>query len=517
MTGPEVSGQRLIRNTVANGVGSVVVALLAVVLTPYFLRRLGPAEYGVWLLALGLTFGSGYLGLADLGLQQAGVRMVASARSRNDVPEISRVISTMAVLFLAVGLVLAVVLAMSAHVLTSVFSLPPALVSTARTVFALVGLQIALDLPGASLLALIEGAQRYALLRSVEVGSRLAWAVGAVAVVAQGRGVVAMAVVSLVVAVAGLIVSFLAARRIEPNLSLTFRNAGRETLGEVLRQGSPLIALRVLSVVYRQMDRAIGGVVVGAVAVARYEVAYKIHATAAIALSIAPSAILPAAAYLGAQDDRSKLRRLYLQGTKYAVALCVPVAVAGLIFARALLRTWVGAPYESLTSITRLFLLYPVFVSVHVIGVTMLVGIRRTRGVLVLSAISIVVNLIVSVALAPSRGISGVVIGTLVGYAVVWLPYLHLIFREFDVGLREWSGSVVLPNLAPALAQVLIGRLTVGVAERSSQLWQVVLLVGASCVLSWGVFLIGSLGRDERNSLIRSRRQFLSPEGNCGV
>lgn len=76
---------------------------------------------------------------------------------------------------------------------------------------------------------------------------------------------------------------------------------------------------------------------------------------------------------------------------------------------------------------------------------------------------------------------------------------------------------MVLPNLAPALAQVLMGRLTVGVAERSSQLWQVVLLVGASCALSWGVFLVGSLGRDERNSLFRSRRGFLSPEGNSGV
>lgn len=184
--------------------------------------------------------------------------------------------------------------------------------------------------------------------------------------------------------------------------------------------------------------------------------------------------------------------------------------------ARALLDTWVGAAYVSLTSVTRLFLLYPVFISVHVIGVTMLVGTRRTREVLVLSAVSIIVNLVVSVALTPSRGIAGVVIGTLIGYAVVWVPYLRLMCREFDLTLREWIGAVVLPNVAPTGAQLIMGRQTIRLAERSDQLWQVVLLVGASCGLSWAVFLLGSLGRDERRSLLGSGRRFRASEEPSG-
>lgn len=45
----EVDGKLtgLVRNTVAKGVGSVVVALLAIVPTPFLLRRLRPAECGV--------------------------------------------------------------------------------------------------------------------------------------------------------------------------------------------------------------------------------------------------------------------------------------------------------------------------------------------------------------------------------------------------------------------------------------------------------------------------------------
>lgn len=511
MATSEVSGRQLIRNTLANGLGSVVVALLAIALTPFFLNRLGPAEYGVWLLALTLTFGSGYLGLADLGLQQAGVRMVAAARSRDDAEEVNRVVSTMAVLFLVVGVVLAAVLATTAGALSSVFSVPADLDAAARTVFALVGLQIALDLPGASLLALIEGAQRYAMLRLIEVGTRVAWAVGAVVAVARGHGVVAMAVISLAAAAAGLVASFAVARRIDPRLRVSPRRASRKTLGEVVRQGSPLLALRILSVLYRQMDRAIIGVAIGTVAVARYEVAYKIHATAAIALSIAPSAVLPAAAYLGAEADREQMRALYLRGTKYAVALCVPVALAAIVYARALIVTWVGAEYEALTGVTRLFLVYPVLVSVHVIGVTMLVGLSRTRHVLAFSAVSVVVNLVLSVALTPSLGISGVVIGTLAGYALVWVPYLRVMLREFDVKPGQWVSAVLLPNLPPLVAQLTVSLLTVRLAERFDQLWQVALLTGASCAIAYTVFLFAVLRKDERTSLVRSVRRPLRP------
>ena len=42
-----VTGRRVARNTGANLVGSIVVAVLAVVMTPFLLDRLGPAEYGV--------------------------------------------------------------------------------------------------------------------------------------------------------------------------------------------------------------------------------------------------------------------------------------------------------------------------------------------------------------------------------------------------------------------------------------------------------------------------------------
>lgn len=499
-----VSGRRLVRNTVANAVGSGTVAVLAVVMTPFFLRRLGPAEYGIWLLALSLTFSNGYLGLADLGLQQAGVRLIAEARSRRDLEIVNELVSTMMGMFLGLGLVLAAVVFASAGWLVTVFEIDPALEATARVVFLLVGLQILFDLPAAALMSLIEGAQEYSMLRLLDVGGRVLWSVLVVVALVSGRGVVSMGALALVVAAVVLGVAFVLARRIEPGLRLRPWTARAAVARRVLGQGSSLLVLRVTSIVYRQMDRAIIGVMLGAVAVARYEVVYKIHATAALMLSIAPSAVMPAAAFLGATSDDEQLKALYLRGTRYAVALCTPVSLAALLYAGPLIRTWVGDEYVDLTGATRLFLLYPVLVAVHVVGVTMLVGLGRMREMLYLSPAAVLFNLVLSLVLVPRLGLIGVVWGTLAGYVVLWVPYLRLMLRSFHLAFREWLRLTLLPNLPGAALQLLVGLVTLRAVERLGQLWQVGLVMGASCALSLGCFLFLVTPADERRSLIGS-------------
>jgi O-antigen/teichoic acid export membrane protein len=499
-----VSAHRLVRNTVANAVGSGTVAVLAVVMTPFFLRRLGPAEYGVWLLALSLTFSNGYLGLADLGLQQAGVRLIAEARSRNDLAAVNELVSTMMGMFLGLGVLLAAVVFLSAGRLVAVFDIGPDLETTARVVFLLVGLQILFDLPAAALMSLIEGAQQYSMLRLLDVGGRVLWsALVAVALIAD-RGVVAMGVLALVVAFAVLGLAMVLAHRLEPGLRIRPWTARAGVARRVLGQGSSLLVLRVTSIVYRQMDRAIVGIMLGAAAVARYEVVYKIHATAALMLSIAPSAVMPAAAYLGATEDEEQLRALYLRGTRYAVALCTPVSLAALLYAEPLIRTWVGASYVDLAGPTRVFLLYPVLVAVHVVGVTMLVGLGRMREMLYLSPAAVLLNLVLSLALVPRLGLVGVVWGTLAGYVVIWVPYVRLMLRSFGFTFGAWVRGTLLPNLPGAAVQLGAGFLTLRVVEAAGQLWQVGLAMALSCALSLGCFLFVVTPTEERNSLIGS-------------
>lgn len=503
---PEVSGPRLVRNTVSYGAGSVVIALLALVMTPFFLRRLGPAPYGVWLLATTLTFANGYLGLADLGLQGAGVRLVAEARARGDVDAVNRLLSTATVVFVALGVVLGAALAGASSALTSVFGIDPTLRDAARLVFLLVGVQVALDLPGAGFLAVIEGHQRYAALRTIEVGTRVLWATAAAAVVLRGGGIVALAVSSLAVAALGLAATVALAHRVEPRLAPRPAAVTAAGVRSLVGAGGGLLVLRVSSVLYRQIDRAVVGVVLGAAAVARYEVAYKIHALAAAVLTVAPAAVMPAAAYLGVAADRDALRALYLRGTRYAVVLATAVSLAAIVHARAVVETWAGAAYGDLTGVVRVFLAYPVLASVHVVGISMLVGLGRMRRVVQLGPFGVAVNLVLSVVLAWRFGLAGVVWATVAGSLVIWVPYLRTMLAEFGVPAGQWARATIVPVLPGAVVQVALGLATAGAVRSTGSFWVVAAAVATNGAVGLATFGFVVLGREERRALLGSAR-----------
>lgn len=502
----EVTGGRLIRNTIINGLANSIGALLTIALTPFFLHRLGTAQYGIWLLALTLTFSSGYVVLADLGLQEAVVRFVAEARARDATEVISRVASSTLAVFLAVGIVAAVVVVLVAPLLVHLFHVPQGLENNARVIFSLVAASILVELPTAAFLSVIEGAQRYGWLRVIDVGQRIGWAAFSIGAVLAGGGVLWLAVALLASTVGQAVVAVVVAHHVQPGLAVRPGMVDRATLRRMFGYGWLVSILRVASVVYAQMDRAIVGIALGVTSVARYEVVNRIEAGATFALVTASSSVLPASAYNVARTDTERQREMYVRGSRYAVAFAAPITLSAILYARPLIDTWVGRSYGDLAATAQLFLAYPLFWCLHVVGINMLVGHGRIGRLATVQTAAVVVNLALSIALVRPMGIGGVVAGTVIAGALAFVPYLHLLLSTFGCTLQEWLRSVVAPNLPGAAAQVGFGLLTLDVVERIADFWVVVAFCVASCAVSAVVFLFAGIRTVERRTLARQLR-----------
>jgi O-antigen/teichoic acid export membrane protein len=494
----------IIRNTVLNSIGGIVTAVLAVALTPFLLRHLGTGAYGVWLLATTFTISQG-LGLTDLGLRQTGVRFIAQASVADDVGPLNRVVSSLLATFTSIGLLVSLGIMIATPWLVDAFGVTDDLRPAATTAFVLVAIQAFVDLCSGAFLAVLEGFQNYLLLRIADVGGRVLWGASTVIVVLLGHGVRAIAAASLVGACLTLGYSIWAVHRIQPDLRVARRRVDVRTIRELFSYGAWFTVMRVAGVVYGQMDRIIVGSAISIAAVARYDVPYKIHAIAALVLALAPSAVMPASALLQAQDDKDRLRSLYLRGSRYSVAACTPIAVAAMIYARPLIRTWIGSDeFVSLTDETRVFLLYPVFVSFHVIGATMLVGMGRVRVLASLAVGSTVVNLIASIVLVGPLGLKGVIVGTQIGYASVWIPYLIVSLRALGVSVLEWRREILFPNLLAPTAQVLVGVASARLVNGFDQFWMVALAIIVNAGIGIGVFAFIVMGAGERRTLMAS-------------
>ncbi len=495
----EVTAKAVARNTIANLVASVIVAVLALGMTPFLLGRLGPEQYGIWTLALTLTYMNGYVAIADLGIQQSMVRLVAEASARRDIETVNRLVSTGFFGLLAVGALGCLALVGAVGALAE-WLVDSDVRPVAQQAFSIVALQLLVDLVTAVSRSVLEGVQRFAALRVVEVGTRASWAILAVPIVLAGGDVVAIAWLSVAVAVLMCAVSIVLARRAIPGLHVSSRLVNWGAARRLVSESCSFFVLRLLSVVYSQMDRIIVGVLYGTVVVARYDVVYKLHAVAAMVLALAPSALMPAAAHLGARDDARRLRLLYLRGTRLTVVATCSVTLAAIVHAEPLLRVWVGEQYTGLAGAARLFLLYPLFVSAHAIGLTMVVGLGRHRVTTSLAAASVVLNLVVSIVLSPRIGMNGVIWGTLVGYALLWVPYLVVITRTLGVAMAQVAREALAPAVPGAAAQLAVG---LALLPRVRDAPTVVVLAATALSALVGVGVFGLVGRrdDDREAL----------------
>ncbi len=481
MTQTATSGTRVIRNTVINSASGAINASLALVLTPFFLHQLGKEQYGVWLIALVFTLTQGF-GLADLGLRQTGVRFIAGARGRNESHRINEAVSSLLLLFTTLSVAFGLLLAVLAPWLVGAFGVDDSLRHAATLTLLLVAAQLPIDMVASAFQAVTEGYERYGLVRIALVGARLLWAIGAIIVVLLDFGVVAIGIVSVGTAVLALAFSVGAARRSYPDLRPAIAHISRAMLRDLATFGASFTLLRVAGVVFRQMDKIIIASVLGAAIVADYDIPYKVHAIAALVLSLPASALMPAAANLRSQHDEARLKELYLRGTRMAVGFGTPVTIAALVFTEPIIRSWVGDEFTYLTGPTRVFMIYPLLVAFHNVASSMLLGIGRMRELVTLGVATTIVNLIISLVLVQKHGLLGVIWGTQIGYAIVWLPYLLISFRTFGVSVSSWWQQVLRPNLLGPVIQVVISGGVLALIGNAAPR----LIVGMALLLSMG-------------------------------
>lgn len=507
------SAVKLVRNTLANGVGTVAAILVGLVLTPFLIHHLGLQAYGVWALALTLTFAGGYASLSELGIEGATVRYVAEAGADHDLTMLNRTVSTSLAVLCAVAVILAPLVALLAHPLVDLLGVPPRLHHAAVTCFAVVGAQLIFEIPARAFVAVIEGMQQFVVYQLAEVCRALLQVALYVLAVLQGWGIVGLAAALAASSFAALVLYCALAHRAVPGLRVGPWRAGRAELSRIGRFGGGVFTLRLVSTVYRQMDRAIVGIALGPRPVALYELANKIALGAGGISSVTASAVVPAAASM--RREAHLLRDMFVRGSCYAMAVALPVEVTAFIFAKPLLLSWIGPAAVPAVGAVRLFAAYGMMQSPNNVASTMIYGLGRIRLPLIVGALATALNLMLSIALVHPLGFSGVIVGTLLanGLALPLLVWYYL--RVFDCPLRTWSRRLLGPNLPGLLVQVGVSALLyVAVGEHTRSLTVTLFLCAVSVAVSLATFALVGVRGEDRRVLLQTVRGAVGPRAS---
>jgi O-antigen/teichoic acid export membrane protein len=497
----------LVRNALSNAGGTVVGLVVGFVTMPLVVHHLGPAQFGLWVLASGVV---GYLGVLDLGLSPTLVNEAAALLARDE-PDARRRLgetaSTIAVVYAGLGAVGALALVLVGALAPVLFQVPADDLATFRTVLCLVGLQTALGLPMSIWNGLLAGVQAFPLLNAIGVATTLVRGALTVSLVLTGHGVVALVGAAFAVTLGAWAVACRAAHRRIPGLRVRPGGFRVARLREIGRFSLAMVVWSVAGAVLHQLDRVLIGVVLPLAALTTYEVGARLAGYSRTVLHSWLSIVMPATAALAARDQRGRLRALYLRSTRWLLVLYGGVALALVGLGGPLVRLWMGPGFAQSWAVMALLVGGSFVQSQNVVAHVMLPGMRELRVFTRFMAVYPIVTAACAVTGIFAGGLVGLAAGTATAMLVMETGFLLGVVRtRFDLPLRRVLVRCHLPvakALAPVALWLVLVRLVVDVGT-----WGELVAAGAVAGLvflsaAWRVALTPAERRAVRERIAR--------------
>ena len=196
-------------------------------------------------------------------------------------------------------------------------------------------------------------------------------------------------------------------------MGFSHRHVDRGVLREVSSFASWMFVINVAGMIIFDTDTIVVGAILGPAAVTAYQVALSPNAVLQQFGAQISIVTLTAASALRAAGDHLAVRRLFLESTRVATVLVVPFGIAVAAWGDAFIRLWVGARF--LHRQPALLCLTIAIIAFGIQGAAsqtiIAYGRQKTLG-LALGA-EAAANLLVSVILGHTMGITGVALGTL--------------------------------------------------------------------------------------------------------
>jgi O-antigen/teichoic acid export membrane protein len=342
---PRQLGTRIIWNTASGALRIIVLAPVPFLLTPFLLRHVGTAGFGIW--AVLLSF-NGLTALADLGVVGTLTKHVSEHYTRRDYEELNRVLNAGIVMFSAIAAVAFLVVNLATGLLVAVFFRQPSLpVGQLQHAIRVLSIAIAFNLLAFPFNSVLAGLQRLDLTNLLWALNNIITALSAATFVALGKGIPGLVDAILLTSCTLFLLNVVIAWRLLPQLRLRPHRVRLADIKALSVFSLQVYVVQVASTVYFHAEKLLLVHFTGPTPVGWYEIgndlAIKIRNVPA--LLMAP--LMPAAAELDARGDVPRTSQLYFRAHKYLALMgAAMVGVVGLLSFR-FVELWLGPGFEA--------------------------------------------------------------------------------------------------------------------------------------------------------------------------
>ncbi|MBA3263400.1 MAG: oligosaccharide flippase family protein [Thermoleophilaceae bacterium] len=470
---------------VAQGAGLLVLLTIVTILA----RRLSVAELGAYGLVASLA---GYLLVLRNSVASSAVRAMAAVAGAERRLVFSAAAALYAVAGLATGLLIA-----GAGVLIAGLILEGGLASDARVGSLGLGALTAAGVAASVWLDALRAERQFVRAAGTEIAAVLLYLVSMLVLIFAGAGLGALIAASGALPLYSGSLSALVARRAGLGLRLQPSAATRPRVMAIVPTAGWLLVVELCNMAMYAFSRVILGAYRSPTAVGQFEGPVRAHNLLYALGGALAVPVVPSASRYVATDDERRLRDLVVRGTRYTLALFVPVCVTLIVLAGPILEVWLGDRYGDGDLALAILVSYWLLYGGLVVTPGFLVGAGRAREVARIMVCVAGANLVLSLVLTPELGLEGPALGTAVPFVLAFPFMLRLGLRASGASLADLARRAWAPNYlfgAALAACLLAGRAVLPMDQTAA----VMGLAAGGVLLYWGAFYALVLAPGER-------------------
>lgn len=435
--------------TLANYASLVARLGLGLWTTKLLFTGLENAEYGFWAILWSVF---GYSVLVDFGFGTAIQKAVSEAVATGDWSRASRLASTAAVSYGALGLLIAAGSVVAAPLLPQLLSLPANASSDAiasyQRAFVVFGVGTGLAFATGFWVEVLRGGGAIPVRNAVTTSGAFLNAALLWVSVRAGWGVEGLAWVSGAAQLATNAALAVAARRRVPALLVAPRLFDRGALGEVTGFSLYAYLVTFTNLVIFRTDQLVIGTCLSVSLVAGYQVVSRLAEMFRLFTAQLNDALAPAATALAAAGQTDRLRSTLLGSGRVTLAVATALFLPTAVFFEPLLAAWLDLRDPAALS-AGAFLLVSMYVLVALrtthAQVFLVIGRHRELAGTALAECAANLALSIALALWTPLGILGVALGTLLPNLVLALAYsIPSQLRFTGLSLVAWARTITV-------------------------------------------------------------------------
>ena len=486
----------LLRNILFHLTNRGLLVLLSLVSTPILVHRLGSEAYGVYVLSLTL---GGLLGVLDLGLTPAVVRLLSGALHEARSEHSQAIISTALTLFLVLGALGAALFALLAPWLTqTVLRIPTELQPSAQVALWLSAISFALSMWQSVFNAIPIALERYDLLTRCTAAVSMGATLLIISCALLGFSLISLMAVNVVATTTLLVVFYLLSRRLLPALRM---RPGFQAVvfRELLRFSAFKFVGNLSSTLVFRIDQFVLGAMLGVQAVSLYAVPATISLRVASLLGELVAPLFPRVGKL--RDNEPERRRLFLRSSRMMALVASLVFTTLVVFGDVLLRLWIGGAQGELFAreggaVIRWLAAAFYIQALAAVPILYCEALGKPEINNTLSAAAAIAFVPLLIALVPVVGLMAPALALFLVSAVITVGFIVYASRQMaDVHLYELFSGVIARPLSAALIAAAVGSLMHPYIHTLITLALAVALVGL--VYLTGAVLMGAITRED--------------------